>query len=78
MARTADASAERTRTLPPVCCAYCAHCRVTGHGGWCRVGHGTVGDVSRGRQCIYHEPRRARGDEEDESPERLRALGGDE
>lgn len=45
------------RRLPPVCCAACRHCRVTGHGGWCRVSHGAVGDVSRDRRCLYHEGR---------------------
>nr|WP_314785067.1 hypothetical protein [Olsenella uli] len=57
MARTADAGTAPARPLPPVCCAACRHCRVTGHGGWCRVGHGAVGDVSRDRRCLYHEGR---------------------
>lgn len=55
MARTADAGTAPARPLPTVCCAACRHCRVTGHGGWCRVGHGAVGDINKSRRCLYHE-----------------------
>lgn len=45
-------------SLPWVVCAACRHCKVTGHGGRCRVaGDKDVGDVSKRRQCLYYEGR---------------------